>query len=86
MAPPTLFLLVAASLTGIVPAGTAQFAIAAGMMAVMVGVFQLVMGLARLGILVNFVSHSVVVGFATGAGILIGLNQIAPLAAALIFQ
>ncbi len=74
-----LSLLVAASLAGIVPTGTAEFAIAAGLMAVMVGLFQLVMGLARLGLLVNFVSHSVVVGFATGAGILIGINQIAPL-------
>ncbi len=74
-----LSLLVAASLAGIVPVGTAEFAIAAGLMAVMVGLFQLVMGLARLGILVNFVSHSVVVGFATGAGVLIGINQIAPL-------
>ena len=74
-----LSLLVAASLIGIVPTGTAEFAIAAGLMAVMVGVFQLLMGLARLGILVNFVSHSVVIGFASGAGILIGINQIAPL-------
>lgn len=74
-----LSLLVAASLAGIVPAGTSEFVVAAGLMAVMAGIFQLVMGLARLGILVNFVSHSVIVGFATGAGILIGINQIAPL-------
>ncbi len=72
-------LLVAASLTDIVPAGTAEFAIAAGLMTVMAGFFQLVMGMARLGVLVNFVSHSVIVGFASGAGILIGINQIAPL-------
>jgi SulP family sulfate permease len=34
------------------------------------------MGLARLGMLVNFVSHSVIVGFATGAGVLIAVRQI----------
>jgi sulfate permease, SulP family len=55
--------------------GTPEFIVAAGMMAVMVGVFQLVLGLARLGALVNFVSHSVIVGFASGAAVLIAINQ-----------
>ncbi len=40
------------------------------------GVFQLGMGLARLGTLVNFVSHSVVVGFTAGAAILIATSQL----------
>ncbi|RLD25144.1 MAG: sodium-independent anion transporter [Bacteroidetes bacterium] len=40
------------------------------------GVFQLMMGLARLGTLVNFVSHSVVVGFTAGAAILIATSQL----------
>ncbi|MCB8967482.1 MAG: sulfate permease [Ardenticatenaceae bacterium] len=74
-----LSLLVVGALAGILPSGTAEFAIAAGLMALMVGVFQLIMGLARLGILVNFVSHSVIVGFATGAGILIAIKQVGPL-------
>jgi len=39
------------------------------------GVFQLVLGFARLGALVNFISHSVVVGFTAGAAILIATNQ-----------
>ncbi len=56
--------------------GTAQFIVAAGMLALMVGVIQLILGLARLGLLVNFVSHSVVIGFAAGAGVLIALRQI----------
>jgi SulP family sulfate permease len=63
--------------TGITDSG--QMVLAAGLMAVMVGIFQLIMGLARLGILINFVSHSVVVGFSTGAGVLIALKQISPL-------
>ena len=40
------------------------------------GVFQLVFGLARMGVLVNFVSHSVVVGFTAGAAILIASSQL----------
>ncbi len=39
------------------------------------GVYQLAFGLARLGILVNFVSHTVVVGFTAGAAILIATTQ-----------
>jgi len=39
------------------------------------GAFQLALGFARLGTLVNFVSHSVVVGFTAGAAILIGAGQ-----------
>ncbi len=42
----------------------------------MVGVIELVLGLARLGILVNFISYSVIVGFTAGAAILIATNQL----------
>lgn len=56
--------------------GTDQYILAAGMLAVMSGIMQLAMGLARLGLLVNFVSHSVIVGFASGAGVLIALRQL----------
>lgn len=42
----------------------------------MVGVIQLVMGIARLGVLVNFISHSVVIGFTAGAALLIAVNQL----------
>lgn len=40
------------------------------------GLFQLVMGLLRMGKLVNFVSHSVIIGFTAGAGILIAFKQL----------
>ncbi|MBN1992427.1 MAG: sulfate permease [Anaerolineae bacterium] len=69
-------LLVLSSLLTIAAPGTIEFMVAAGLMAVMVGVFQAVMGLARLGVLVNFVSHSVVVGFSAGAGVLIAVKQL----------
>ncbi|MEJ2106117.1 MAG: SulP family inorganic anion transporter [Acidiferrobacteraceae bacterium] len=42
----------------------------------MVGVIELTLGLARMGTLVNFISHSVVVGFTTGAAILIASKQL----------
>ncbi len=42
----------------------------------MAGLFQLVLALFRFGTLVNFVSHSVVVGFTTGAAIVIASSQV----------
>lgn len=41
----------------------------------MVGALQLAMGLARLGSLVNFISHTVIVGFTAGAALLIIASQ-----------
>lgn len=40
------------------------------------GVYQLILGLARMGVLVNFVSQSVVIGFTAGAAILILTSQL----------
>jgi SulP family sulfate permease len=40
------------------------------------GLFQLIMGLARMGVLVNFISHTVVIGFTAGAAMLIASSQI----------
>jgi sulfate permease, SulP family len=41
-----------------------------------VGLIELIMGMVRLGTLVNFISHSVVIGFTAGAAILIATKQI----------
>lgn len=41
-----------------------------------VGLFQVALGLARLGALVNFISHTVIVGFTAGAAILIVTSQL----------
>ena len=70
-----LSLLVLSSLIMSAQPGTPEFVVAAGLLAIMVGLLQLIMGLVRLGVLVNFVSHSVVVGFASGAGVLIAIKQ-----------
>ena len=45
-------------------------------LALMVGVIELAMGLARLGALVNFISQTVIVGFTAGAGLLIIAGQL----------
>ena len=42
----------------------------------LVGVFQLILGLARMGVLVNFISHTVVIGFTAGAALLIAASQV----------
>jgi SulP family sulfate permease len=42
----------------------------------MAGIIQFAMGLAKMGKLVNFVSHSVIIGFTAGAGILIAIKQL----------
>lgn len=41
-----------------------------------VGITQLGLGLIRMGTLVNFISHSVVIGFTSGAAVLIATNQL----------
>ena len=51
------------SLSGMAIPGSEKYVAMAITLAFMVGVMQLVMGMVRLGALVNFISHSVVVGF-----------------------
>jgi SulP family sulfate permease len=68
--------LLLSTLLPVAASGSPQFMVLAGLVAVMVGVVQFLMGLARLGVLVNFVSHSVVVGFSAGTGVMIGVAQL----------
>ena len=42
----------------------------------LVGLIQLAMGMARLGALVNFISHTVIIGFTAGAALLIAASQL----------
>ncbi|GMT49751.1 MAG: sulfate transporter [bacterium] len=55
---------------------TAKYVAYALTLTFLVGVIEITMGLARLGALVNFISHSVITGFVTGAAILIAAKQI----------
>ncbi|MCA9871722.1 MAG: sulfate transporter, partial [Anaerolineae bacterium] len=56
-------LLVFSILLPIAQPGSPVYIAAAGLLAVMAGAFRVGMGLARLGVLVNFVSDAVIVGF-----------------------
>ncbi|MCF8178040.1 MAG: sodium-independent anion transporter, partial [Sulfuritalea sp.] len=56
--------------------GSAQYISLVLTLTFLVGVFQLVLGLARMGALVNFISHTVVIGFTAGAAILIAASQV----------
>lgn len=69
-------MLVLATLLTVARPGTPEFLAAAGYLAVLAGVIRLVMGLLRMGVLVNFVADSVVLGFTAGAGVLIAANQL----------
>ena len=64
------------SLSTLAEPGSAEYVSLALTLTFMVGLIQLFMGLARLGTLVNFISHSVVVGFTAGAAVLIATSQL----------
>jgi len=55
--------------------GSPEFVTLALTLTFLAGVYQFGFGLARLGSLVNFVSHTVVIGFTAGAAILIATSQ-----------
>ena len=55
--------------------GTTEFVTMTLTLTFLAGIYQLGFGLARLGSLVNFVSHTVVIGFTAGAAILIATSQ-----------
>ena len=64
------------SLSGWADPGTAEYVTLALTVAFMVGVLEITMALFKLGTIVNFISHSVVIGFTAGAGVLIAINQV----------
>ncbi|MDH5572215.1 MAG: SulP family inorganic anion transporter, partial [Gammaproteobacteria bacterium] len=58
------------------PELAAQYIPLAMFLALLVGVFQLFLGIFRLGVIVNFLSHPVIVGFTNAAALVIGLSQL----------
>ena len=58
------------------PSGYVAYAI---MLAFLVGIFQLSLGLLRMGVLVDFLSHPVVTGFTNAAAIIIATSQLSKL-------
>lgn len=69
-------LMTAASLEPLATAGSQGYITYAILLALMVGVFQLSLGLLRLGLVVNFLSHPVVNGFTNAAAIIIASSQL----------
>jgi SulP family sulfate permease len=68
--------LVASALAGLAQVGNADHIALALTLTFLAGAFQLALGLARLGVLVEFISHTVVVGFTAGAAVIIIQSQL----------
>jgi SulP family sulfate permease len=49
------------------------------LLALLVGIFQFLLGVFRLGVVVNFLSHPVIIGFTNAAAIVIALSQLSKL-------
>jgi len=69
-------LMTAASLEPLATVGSEGFIAYAILLALMVGVFQFALGLFRLGLVVNFLSHPVVNGFTNAAALIIASSQL----------
>ena len=72
-------LMTAAALEPLAAANPEGFVVYAAILAILVGVFQMSLGLLRLGVLVDFLSHPVVVGFTNAAAIIIATSQLSKL-------
>lgn len=69
-------LLTASTLAAYVTIGSDEFIAMAIMLALLVGVVQFLLGVFRLGVIVNFLSHPVILGFTNAAALIIGLSQL----------
>jgi MFS superfamily sulfate permease-like transporter len=69
-------LLTAAALEPIAASGSAGYVAYAITLSLLVGLFQLGLGLLRLGVVVNFLSHPVIIGFTNAAAIIIATSQL----------
>jgi SulP family sulfate permease len=65
-----------AAMSPLAEPGSPQFISMVLTLTFLVGLFQLILGLARMGVLVNFISHTVVIGFTAGAAVLIAASQV----------
>lgn len=62
--------------SSVYPAGSLEFIPAVLTLTFMAGLIQLLLGLIKMGSLVNFISHTVVIGFTAGAALLIATSQL----------
>ncbi len=72
-------LMTATALEPLAVQGSDGYVAYAILLALLVGLFQFTLGLLRLGILVNFLSHPVVIGFTNAAAIIIATSQLSKL-------
>ena len=72
-------LLTASSIATLALPGSDQFIALAIMLTLLVALIQLALGIFKLGVVVNFLSHPVIVGFTNAAAIIIGLSQLSKL-------
>ncbi len=71
-----LSLVIFATISPLAEPGSAAYIQHVVTLSFMTGVLMLAMGLARLGFIVNFISHTVVIGFTAGAAVLIAASQL----------
>jgi SulP family sulfate permease len=69
-------LIVAAGLSALAEAGTAEYVELAILLAAMVGLIQILMGIGQLGFVVNLLSRPVIAGFTSAASIIIMFSQL----------
>ena len=69
-------IVVFASISPLAEPGSAHYIGMVLTLTLLTGLIQLGMGVARLGVLVNFISHTVIIGFTAGAALLIASSQI----------
>lgn len=69
-------LMTSASLEPLATAGSQEYIMYAIILAITVGVFQLALGVLRLGLIINFLSHPVVNGFTNAAALIIASSQL----------
>ncbi len=69
-------IVVFAAISPLAEPGSAHFIGLVLTLTLLAGLIQFAMGVARLGALVNFISHTVIIGFTAGAAILIAASQV----------
>jgi SulP family sulfate permease len=69
-------LMTSTALAPLATAGSESFIVYAILLALLVGIFQFLLGVLRLGMVVNFLSHPVVNGFTNAAAIIIATSQL----------
>ncbi|WP_164219200.1 solute carrier family 26 protein [Virgibacillus sp. YIM 98842] len=69
-------LLVLAGVSTLAEPGSGEYISLTLLLMLMIGLIQFLMGVLRLGFLVNFLSHAVISGFTSAAAIIIGISQL----------